>query len=496
MKHFFSSLFLLSFLNGALFAQTVPPLTNTISGKVWLENKPSNGIREGSETAVSGVLIKLFNTAVTPQVAVSTTISGADGSFTLSANEGTYRIQYIFSTIGYKVAATRQGSDNTVNSAALSTRYSAIFTIAASTPSNDTYGLGLIAQDNTITSCTSYGPQATDWSQSLTLPKSNIAPQPISVNLFVTEAVSHPFIGFENTASAYSYDISVSGVVSMTLPFSGELFKIASDVSKLDVSLAAYDGITNYSGASGISWYNEFGSNSLNYVYDDYLSSFVGPGNFAIPTSTKGSIAYNTGGNATSSISTIASVGACVVYTYESGALPVKLASFTAKAEGKIANLNWATTEESNSDRFDVEKSRDGKKWKAVGSVEAKGESSIRVPYSFSDNTPSNGINLYRLKMVDRDGTFAYSRINSVHFAGLPTINIYPNPVASLLSVTPLNDEEITKIQIFNSTGKMIKETLKVSEPIDVTKIAGGIYSVRIIYTNGSTDNRKVIIGH
>ncbi|WP_146202213.1 hypothetical protein [Dyadobacter jejuensis] len=106
--------------------------------------------------------------------------------------------------------------------------------------------------------------------------------------------------------------------------------------------------------------------------------------------------------------------------------LPVTLISFTATkvsggAERSTALLIWQTSSEVNSDRFDIERSQDGKKWSSIGNVAAGGDKSSNTNYSFIDKTPTYdrtrpGENLYRLKMIDKDGTFAYSRIQSLDF--------------------------------------------------------------------------------
>ncbi len=97
--------------------------------------------------------------------------------------------------------------------------------------------------------------------------------------------------------------------------------------------------------------------------------------------------------------------------------LPVTLTSFIATKEGQTAQLKWSTTEETNSDRFEIERSQNGKNWDLIGTQKSNGESTSLKNYTFSDVKPLNGENLYRLKMIDRDATYAYSRIQSLTFA-------------------------------------------------------------------------------
>lgn len=179
-------------------------------------------------------------------------------------------------------------------------------------------------------------------------------------------------------------------------------------------------------------------------------------------------------------------------------ALPVTLASFTAKAEGATALLNWATTAETNSDRFEVEHSLDGKRWNKLSTVNSTGESKALVNYSYTDAAPANGSNLYRLKMVDKDETFAYSRIRSIEFAITMKTVLYPNPTGDKLILQADDLSKIQRVQLSDVSGKMVYDRFKpasssMPESIDVKHLPSGIYVVRITRTNGTVDILKII---
>ena len=91
--------------------------------------------------------------------------------------------------------------------------------------------------------------------------------------------------------------------------------------------------------------------------------------------------------------------------------LPVTLTSFTTQSASKAILLNWETSSEINSDRFDVQKSRDAKSFENIGQLTAAFETTDTQKYQFKDATPFEGWNYYRLKAIDRDGSFAFSRI-------------------------------------------------------------------------------------
>jgi hypothetical protein len=173
--------------------------------------------------------------------------------------------------------------------------------------------------------------------------------------------------------------------------------------------------------------------------------------------------------------------------------LPVTLASFTARAESNTTQLNWATTEETNSDRFEIQRSFNGKNWKPIGTVRSHGESSVLINYNFVDNSPGAGENLYRLKMIDYDKTYAYSTIRNVSFKELPGLKPYPNPVTDRLFFK--DSPKTQQAVLHNASGVKVFGTEKVtSEGIDVTRLPQGIYTVTITLFDGTINTHKVAV--
>jgi hypothetical protein len=189
---------------------------------------------------------------------------------------------------------------------------------------------------------------------------------------------------------------------------------------------------------------------------------------------------------ANNSISTSANVIA--------GPSPVLLSSFSAHKEAQTALLSWSTAEEVNSERFEVEHSLNGKNWRKIGKVAAKGNSNDKQWYSFIDVNPADGSNLYRLRMVDRDGTFDYSRIRSLEFdIDIETV-LYPNPVAERLLLKTDDLKKISRVELYNSMGVAVIQTDTVpNNGLDVKNLPTGLYVVRVTRTNGSTDTFKVV---
>ncbi|WP_192579182.1 T9SS type A sorting domain-containing protein [Dyadobacter aurulentus] len=173
--------------------------------------------------------------------------------------------------------------------------------------------------------------------------------------------------------------------------------------------------------------------------------------------------------------------------------LPVTLIRFEAVKKEAIAVLTWTTSFETNADRFEIEHSENGKTWKQLGIVMAAGESTDDHTYSFDDSKPLKGENLYRLKMVDRDDTFAYSQIRSLVFSDSEA-EIYPNPVSvgKKLNLTIGDLGTVRSIQFFDSAGKMVLQS-PVARTIDTDRLIPGLYIMQITFLDGSVSTHRVV---
>lgn len=180
----------------------------------------------------------------------------------------------------------------------------------------------------------------------------------------------------------------------------------------------------------------------------------------------------------------------------ESTPLPVTLTSFSAKRVEEHAFIEWSTSEEINSKSFEIHRSADGKSWEALGEVAAQG-TGHGTRYDFNDLRPLAGENLYRLKMIDHDGTFAYSQIQAVAFDDLSRslISIYPNPASKKIRLQG-DTGVISSLRLLNSLGQIVMEIQNFTEEINVEKLPTGIYILLTEYKDGTQESRKVAVHH
>jgi hypothetical protein len=111
--------------------------------------------------------------------------------------------------------------------------------------------------------------------------------------------------------------------------------------------------------------------------------------------------------------------------------LAVDLLTFEGVKGNKNVKLRWKTASEKNNDYFVIEKSRDGQTFEDMIKVSSKGASSEVLNYETLDNTPSAGMNYYRLKSVDKGGQIATSKVVSVAFVEKIKLTVYPNPTTT-----------------------------------------------------------------
>lgn len=173
--------------------------------------------------------------------------------------------------------------------------------------------------------------------------------------------------------------------------------------------------------------------------------------------------------------------------------LPVKLTAFSARREGTGANLSWETTFETVADKFVIERRSTGKAWSVLGEVAAKGESRDKSNYAFFDATPQPGSNLYRLKMMDLDGTFAYSRIVNLNTDFAAAVETYPNPVSEMLTIRPDASFNVENVTILDNSGKPVFSKKFDGRDINVRHLPVGLYVVKLTADNGVLSSHKIV---
>lgn len=159
--------------------------------------------------------------------------------------------------------------------------------------------------------------------------------------------------------------------------------------------------------------------------------------------------------------------------------LPVELLDFTAKKEERNSRLNWQTATEINNEYFDVEWSTDGTSFKNIGSVSGAGTTTVEQEYTFLHQEPIIGVNYYRLKQVDSDGTFEYSNIATVIFSEDQNaiFSISPNPTNKSIRI---ETNYVGLIQLYNGAGQLLRSgNISSNVTWDLSEFPNGIYFLK-----------------
>src|SRR5580698_6142554 len=140
----------------------------------------------------------------------------------------------------------------------------------------------------------------------------------------------------------------------------------------------------------------------------------------------------------------------------------VHLLNFTALKATSGNQVTWTTENEADYTGFSVERSTDG--GKTFNSLESITSSSAGK-YTYYDNAPVMGANLYRLKLTDLNGTVSYSAVVTVMYANTNNIAVnglmvYPNPTGGMVNLSisqPAGQSTGSyRIQIMNGVGAVI----------------------------------------
>lgn len=175
--------------------------------------------------------------------------------------------------------------------------------------------------------------------------------------------------------------------------------------------------------------------------------------------------------------------------------LPVTLAYFNAQKLENQAHLTWSTMDETNSSHFEIQRSANGRNWTVIETVTSAGESQVKTTYNTLDSTPLSGENFYRLKMVDADGTFAYSSINRLFFDGQGFASFYPNPVGEQLLLGEKVLANAVSVKLLNQAGQRVFETSNPGGVIKTGHLNAGIYILQVAQKDGSVVASRVVVG-
>jgi hypothetical protein len=140
--------------------------------------------------------------------------------------------------------------------------------------------------------------------------------------------------------------------------------------------------------------------------------------------------------------------------------------------------LQWATSQETNASHFELERSSNAVNFTNIKTVEAGGNSNATLEYAYQEEFLSSGTYYYRIKQVDLDGKFDYSRVVSTKVEPSDLLSAYPNPVTDILNIE--SEKELGIIEVVNISGMKLHASSHNANAtkLDMTKFPQGLYTI------------------
>jgi hypothetical protein len=245
----------------------------------------------------------------------------------------------------------------------------------------------------------------------------------------------------------------------------------------------ALDGFVARFDSSGTRlWSTYYGGNGNDAVY-------------GVGTDTLGTL-FLTGGTVSASgivrpgsyqtvfVGSIGSADAFISAFTNTGFLPVQLLSFNVNRIEEGVQVNWITASETNSDRFEIERSTDAQNWSLAGTIAASGNSADQKRYRYDDHDAfiiQSSTLFYRLKQVDRDGSFTYSEIATLgSLLENEAVFVYPNPFSEQLFVK--NVKTLYTVTVIDYMGKiqLLSEVSKEGSIDGLDQLIQGLYTIEL----------------
>jgi hypothetical protein len=180
------------------------------------------------------------------------------------------------------------------------------------------------------------------------------------------------------------------------------------------------------------------------------------------------------------------------------GILQISWADFSAFLQNNHSVLlTWSINQQIDNAGFTIERSRDGETWENIG-YQANGPGGNTLTYSFPDNSPNSGVNYYRIKATDINGTSSYSVIKTVNIAGNNSVNIWPIPAKGTIKIQVeviANGSASSNFRIISLSGQLVSSGLinTGSNTVDVSSLSPGTYIVEVKLPNGETLYQKLL---
>jgi len=182
--------------------------------------------------------------------------------------------------------------------------------------------------------------------------------------------------------------------------------------------------------------------------------------------------------------------------------LPLTLTSFNATVSDRDVKLNWSTDHQDNVSRFEIERSAFASNaFTVVGTVAVN--NGLSGSYAFTDVNAKAFMEkgYYRLKIIDNDGRYSYSRVNLVNFGSQMVTSVNPTLVTGGQTVTLYTGASASRQtytgEIYNQGGQLVRKwtgTIGQNKQIETAELQKGVYVIRVTQETGAGSTNKFIV--
>jgi Secretion system C-terminal sorting domain len=182
--------------------------------------------------------------------------------------------------------------------------------------------------------------------------------------------------------------------------------------------------------------------------------------------------------------------------------IPLRLLGFEGSMQNSsTALLKWKTEAEINVDRYELQWSRSGAAYTAINTQAATNNTGTSL-YSYQHGNLEKGNHYYRLKMIDRDGSYTYSNVVRLSVNGLQPFTVYPNPVkpGATVTINLANSTAGTVTVIVSAADgkavmhKIINQVIANNIQVKIPAVAAGQYMLSVYSGNKKLVTEKIVV--
>jgi hypothetical protein len=165
--------------------------------------------------------------------------------------------------------------------------------------------------------------------------------------------------------------------------------------------------------------------------------------------------------------------------------LPVHFGNVDAKSRNCNVDISFETLSETGNNYFVIERSPDASDWNTLAILQSRGNSGSAVTYTYTDLLPLKGKNYYRIKQVDRDNQYTYTKTVFVqNDCNANPFEVYPNPATGHFQVILPGDDHKASILLYDMAGRPVSRRVTANgnnRTVNVTDMPTGNYLLKVI---------------